>query len=475
MDSAHKPRGVIKKPETRHGDLLVHWLLQKQENRRNGVSAVYAVPHRTFSTDYACLRIAPRVPTGAQIVGRTIGPVVANGEPDVNMRIDAGRTMLAALVIAAGLSAACEKPAPVAAPPTEVFVTDVVQQDVPVYLELVGQTKGFQDVDIRARVEGFLETVNFREGSLVRKGDLLYQIDRKPLEAILAAPKAELATAEARLEKAKNDVTRYTPLAAKQAVSQQELDNALAAQDAARAQVEAGKAAVEKATLDLSYTRITSPIDGLVGTTQVKPGNLVGRGESTLLTTISQIDPILFRVAATEADYLRFARRQPARAASDAPTAAGIQLTLADGSMYAHTGSVNLVERAVDPTTGTLGMQLEFPNPDRLLRPGQYGRARLLLETKTGALLVPQRAVQELQNLYSVAVVDASNKVAFRDGEGRAARRLALGHRGRAQAGRARRGRRPAADAGRHDGRGQAGAAGRRPAAAAPRRGSEAK
>ena len=171
---------------------------------------------------------------------------------------------------------------------------------------------------------------------------------------------------------------------------------------------------MEKATLDLSYTRITSPIDGLVGTTQVKPGNLVGRGESTLLTTISQINPILFRVAATEADYLRYSKRQTAACAGEAPRADGIQLTLADGSVYPHTGRVNLVDRAVDPTTGTLGIQLEFPNPDLLLRPGQYGRARLLLDTRTGALLVPQRAVQELQNLYSVAVVDASNKVAFR-------------------------------------------------------------
>jgi membrane fusion protein (multidrug efflux system) len=328
------------------------------------------------------------------------------------MRIDASKTWLAVLMTAAGLGVACDKPAPPVAPPTEVYVTDVIQKDVPVYLELVGQTQGSQDVDIRARVEGFLETVNFREGSIIRKGDLLYEIDRKPLEALLAAAKAELATSEARLQKAKNDVARYTPLVAKQAVSKQELDNALASQDAETAQVAAGHAAVEKATLDLSYTKVTSPIDGLVGVTQVKPGNLVGRGESTLLTTISQINPMLFHVAVTEADYLRYTKRQPARTDKGA-TATGIQLTLADGSTYAHTGRINLVDRAVDPTTGTLGIQLEYPNPDLLLRPGQYGRARLLLETATGAMLVPQRAVQELQSIYSVAVVDASNKVAF--------------------------------------------------------------
>ncbi len=330
------------------------------------------------------------------------------------MRTDPARAMLVLAIAAAGLSVACEKPAPVAAPPIEVYVTEVVQKDVPVYLELVGQSQGFQDVDIRARVEGFLETVTFREGSLVRKGALLYEIDRKPLEAVLAAAKADLATSQSRLEKAKNDVARYTPLAAKQAVSQQELDNAISARDAATSQVEAEKAAVEKATLDLSYTRISSPIDGLVGITQVKPGNLVGRGESTLLTTISQINPILFRVAATEADYLRYSKRQSQRATGGSPLADGIQLTLADGSVYAHTGRVNLVDRAVDPTTGTLGIQLEFANPDLLLRPGQYGRVRLLLDTRMGALLVPQRSVQELQNLYNVAVVGADNKVAFR-------------------------------------------------------------
>ena len=193
--------------------------------------------------------------------------------------------------------------------PPEVYVADVVQKDVPVYLELVGQTQGFQDVEIRARVEGFLETVNFREGSLVRKGDLLYEIDRKPLEATLAGAKADQATAEARLEKANNDVARYTPLVAKQAVSQQELDDArrrAGRRDGAGRGRQGGS---RKSDARPGYTRVTSPINGLVGTTQVKPGNLVGRGRDTLLTTISQIDPMLFRVGVTEADYLRVARR----------------------------------------------------------------------------------------------------------------------------------------------------------------------
>jgi membrane fusion protein (multidrug efflux system) len=308
-----------------------------------------------------------------------------------------------------------KKEAPAAAPP-EVYVADVVQKDVPVYMELVGQTRGSQDVEIRARVEGYLNRVAFTEGSFVRRGALLYQIDPLPLEAALANAKAQLATAQARLDKTNTDVNRLTPLAKQQAVSQQELDNALSARDAARAQVDANKAAVDKATLDLGYTRITAPLDGLVGTTEVKAGNLVGRGESTLLTTVSQTNPILFRAGISEAEYLRLAKRiAEAGGAAAGRQKAEIKLLLADGTVHPHPGRVDAIERAVDPTTGTLAVQFTFPNPDRVVRPGQYGRARFVIETKTGALLVPQRAVVELQNLYSVAVVGAGNKVEFRN------------------------------------------------------------
>jgi membrane fusion protein (multidrug efflux system) len=327
------------------------------------------------------------------------------------------RALIVALsgLVAIAAAACGKKGAPAGAAP-EVYVADVVQKDVPVYLELVGQTKGSQDVEIRARVEGYLDRVAFTEGTFVKKGALLYQIDPKPLEAALANARANLATAQARLQKTNTDVTRLTPLAKQQAVSQQELDNSLSAQEAARAQVDAMKAAVDKATLDLGYTRITSPIDGLVGTTQVKAGNLVGRGESTLLTTVSQTDPILFRAGVSEAEYLRIAKRvqelggQPA-----ARKRAEVELLLADGTVLPHKGTLDSIERAVDPTTGTLAVQFKFPNPERLVRPGQYGRARGVSETKAGALLVPQRAVTELQNLYSVAVVGEGNKVAFRN------------------------------------------------------------
>jgi membrane fusion protein, multidrug efflux system len=323
--------------------------------------------------------------------------------------------LIALTALAAASGTACRRQtATTTPPPPEVYVAAVIQQDVPEYLNLVGQTAGFQDVDIRARVEGFLETMEFREGSFVRKGAVLYQIDRKPLEAALAQSIADKATAQSRLEKTGNDVARYTPLVAKQAVSRQELDDAQSAQKAARSQVEAASAAVDKARLDLSYTRVTSPINGLVGSTLVKPGNLVGKNEPTLLTTVSQIDPILFRIGINEAEYLRITKRFPGRVGQPS-RADGIELTLADGTRHPYTGRVYAVDRAVNASTGTLGIQIEFPNPQFVVRPGQYGRARVLIDVRKNALLVPQRAVQELQNQYSVAVVGPDQKVSFRN------------------------------------------------------------
>ncbi len=332
----------------------------------------------------------------------------------------AGRTpagvVVATAVLGAGLFAcACaEKAPPPPPPPPEVQVTDVVRRDVPIPMELVGQTRGFQDVEIRARVEGFLDVVGFSEGSLVRRGQVLYRIDRKPLEASLANARAELGTAQARYDKTQNDVKRLTPLAARQAVSAQELDNALAAQEAARSQVEARKAEVERVSLDLGYTSVTSPIDGLIGTTLVKAGSLVGRGESTLLTTVSQIDPILFRAGISEAEYLRIARRAEELRAARGGRQVPIDLVLADGSVHPHKGYLDAVERAIDPTTGTLALQFRFPNPGGVIRPGQYGRAQFVMESRPNAMLVPQQAVQQLQNQYNVAVVGSDNKVTFK-------------------------------------------------------------
>jgi membrane fusion protein (multidrug efflux system) len=320
---------------------------------------------------------------------------------------------LAALCAAVALGG-CSKKEAAPPPPVEVVVAEVVQKDVPVFMEMVGQTKGSQDVEIRARVEGYLDKFFFTEGAFVRKGEKLYQIDPKPFEAAVAQAKANLATVQARFDQSTITVNRLKPLVTQKAVSQQELDNALANQDATRAQVDAARASLDKATLDLGYTSITSPLDGVVGTTLVKAGNLVGRGESTLLTTVSQVDPILFRAGISEADYLRIARRAEELRAARGDEKTVVHLLLADGTTHPETGRVEAIERAVDPTTGTLAVQFTFPNPSRLLRPGQYGRVRFESEVKKDALLVPQRAVQELQNLYSLAVVGPDNKVEFR-------------------------------------------------------------
>jgi membrane fusion protein (multidrug efflux system) len=298
---------------------------------------------------------------------------------------------------------ACSKKEAPPPPPPEVLVAEVVQKDVPIYIELVGSTLGSEDVEIRSRVEGYLVSINFTEGSLVRKGQLLYKIDPQPFLVAIDQAKANLATAQAGLEKTNNDVARYKPLFEKQAVSKQELDNALSAQQAAQAQVDAHKAAVAQAQLDLGYTNITSPVDGVIGTTQKKVGSLVGRGE-TVLNTVSQLNPILFRCAIAEAEYLRLARRGADRDKS-LEKKFGVELILADGTVFPHKGRLDAIERAVDPTTGTLTGQFRFPNPEDILRPGQYGKARLVTDVKEGAVLVPQLAVQEIQGLYSVMVV----------------------------------------------------------------------
>jgi membrane fusion protein, multidrug efflux system len=312
--------------------------------------------------------------------------------------------ILAALMTCLVLAAACsKKEAPPPPAPPEVQVAEVTQNDVPVYIELVGATLGAEDVEIRARVEGYLVSMNFTEGTFVKKGQLLYKIDSQPFEAALDESRANLSTARARVDKTNNDVARLTPLAKQQAVSQQELDNALSSQEAAQAQVAAYDAKVAKAKLDLAYTTITSPIDGLIGTTQKKVGSLIAGGE-TLLNVVSQINPILFRCAIAEAEYLRIARRG-AGGKKSAEKPVGAQLILADGSVHPHKGRLESVERAVDPTTGTLTGQFSFPNPEQILRPNQYGRARFVTDLKEGAILVPQLAVQEIQGLYSVMVV----------------------------------------------------------------------
>ncbi len=308
-------------------------------------------------------------------------------------------------------------PAPVAAVP-EVSVAEVIQRDVPIGGELTATMHGFEDVELRARVEGYLKTIEYREGSEVKKGKLLFTIDDQPYRAKLAEAKGALARAQAALSKADLDVSRYRPLAAERAISQAELDNAIAAQKASRAQVDAARANVDNATLDLGYTRIVAPIDGLVGRAQRKVGDLVGKGEPTLLATVSSIDPIRVTVNIPEATYLRYASRLQAASSGQAPAQpdaqAGADLLLADGSVYPERGKLIMVDRSVDPQTGTLRADLSFANPTRVLRPGLYAKVRYKEEVRKGALLVPQRAVQELQGQFTVVVVNAESKTESR-------------------------------------------------------------
>ena len=330
--------------------------------------------------------------------------------------------LLLALLAAAG--AGCKKEAPQAAAVPEVSVSEVIQRDVPIGGELTATMKGLEDIEIRARVEGYLKSLDYREGAEVKKGQLLFTIDDSQYRANLAQAKADLARTQAALSKADMDVKRYRPLAAERAISQAELDNAISAQKAASAQVEAAKANVENATLNLGYTRIAAPIDGLAGQAQRKVGDLVGKGDPTLLTTISSIDPIRVSVNIPEALYLRYADRLQQVATTGAggggsakPPSAdpdGPQLALSDGSLYEHRGRLILVDRSVDPQTGTLRADLAFANPKRILRPGLYAKVRYKEEVRTGALMVPQRAVSELQGQFSVVVVNAESKAESR-------------------------------------------------------------
>jgi len=324
----------------------------------------------------------------------------------------------ASLAFAAALTAGCKKPAPPppTPPPPAVQVVNVIKRDVPVYMEGIGVTRGDAEVEIRARVEGVLQAVHFTEGSQVKKGDLLYTIDPREFIAVVQQAKGKLAQAEADLARYEQDVARYKPLVEQNAVPRQTLETSVAQVNAGRAGVQAAKASVDSADLDVSYTKIYSPTDGIIGKTEVNEGNLVGRGQSTLLTKISRVDPIRLRVSIGERDYLELARLR--RKMGVKPGLRNdqsiVEMILADGSLHPYKGRLVFADRPVDASTGTLLIEIAYPNPDKLLRPGQFGRARVVIDTKSGALLVPQKAVSTLQSVDSVAVVKPDKTVETR-------------------------------------------------------------
>lgn len=303
----------------------------------------------------------------------------------------------------------CKKKKPAPSPPPEVQFITVNPTNVPIFEEWIGTLDGYVNAQIRAQVTGYLLTQNYSEGSQVKAGQPLFQIDPRPFQAVLDQSKARLAQDEAQLEKTRQDVQRFTPLAKDQAVSQQQLDDAVQANLAAQAQVKADEANIETAKLNLGFTTITSPIDGLSGVAQVQIGDLVGPS-TAVLTTISTLNPIKVYFQASEQSYLKFWKRF-INADSNAPTPFHLQLILSDGSLYPKEGKFSFADRQVNINTGTLQIVGLFPNEDYLLRPGQYARVRAQTQTKTNALVVPQRAITELQGTYQVAVIGESNKV----------------------------------------------------------------
>jgi RND family efflux transporter MFP subunit len=321
----------------------------------------------------------------------------------------AAASLLAAVALACSTSKAAPPP-----PPATVAVVDVVRQDVPLRTEWVTTLDGYVNARIRPQVTGYLVEQNYVEGSYVKKDDVLFEIDPRPFQAALDQTRAQVAQVEAQLGRATRDVERDIPLAAARAISRSQLETDTQLKLAAAAAVDSARAAVKTARLNLEFTKVRSLTDGLAGIAQGQIGDLVG--PSTLLTSVSRLDPIKAYVAISEREYLQFVGGVDGEVAAhpfpngDTP----LELVLAGGAVYPHPGKFVLSDREVDPATGTIRIAAAFANPGNILRPGQFGRVRATIAVKQGALVVPQRAVSELQGSYQVAVVGNDSKVAIR-------------------------------------------------------------
>ncbi|HEY3404690.1 MAG TPA: efflux RND transporter periplasmic adaptor subunit [Ohtaekwangia sp.] len=291
--------------------------------------------------------------------------------------------------------------------PVQVNVVKAIVNDVPLYEDFVAQVYGESDVDIRARVEGWVTSVNFKEGSTVKKGDLLYIIDDVQYQTRVDREASELARAKTEMVRAQNELSRVKPLTELNALSKKDLDNATASYDAAQAQVKASEASLQNARIELGYTRVLSPFDGVVGISNVRVGDYVSRaGGTSILTTISSIQGVRVRFQISEREYLRIAQMTQEELSA---ARKNVQLILADGSLYPEKGQVNFADREIDPKTGTLTIEAIFPNPKGLLRPGLFVKTRVLLSTYPNAVLIPQRSVFQLQSLSQVFTVSDSN------------------------------------------------------------------
>ena len=319
------------------------------------------------------------------------------------------------LLLAAGFLVACaEKPAPPPPPPVDVLYVEVAQRDVPVMLEAIGQTSGSRNVDIRARVAGYLQSTRFDDGDTVEEGQVLYVIDPRPYEATLARAQGGVAQAQADVGRAQQDVNRFEPLVKQNAIPRQDYETSLSLLQAAQARLLSAQALEESARIDLDFTTIRSPVSGLAGESLLSEGNLVVPGDS-LLTTISVIDPIRARFSLSEQDYLKLVRARVAGALPSKEQAGDdFQMVLADGTVHAQRGRFAFAERRVDARTGTLLVEAEFPNPEKIVRPGQFARVVVQIDTLEGAPVIPQRAVRELQSTFQVAVIGPDDTIEIR-------------------------------------------------------------
>jgi membrane fusion protein, multidrug efflux system len=313
-------------------------------------------------------------------------------------------------VIMIFLTIGCKKaPIKEAPPPVTVEVSEVLVRDVPIYSQWTASTDGFVNAAIRAQIQGYLIEQDYKEGELVRKGQILFKIDPRTFQAALEQAEGQLTEQQARWENARANLERIKPLVERRAVSQKDLDDARGTEQASRAAVIAAQAVVAKARVDLSFTRITSPIDGVAGIARTQIGNLVGPGTPGELTNVSTVDPIKVYIPMSEQEYLRYLVKDPKRV-QHLPLA----LVLADGTVHPHPGAFAFAARSVDVRTGTIKVAALFPNPGNVLRPGQFARVRARILIRPKARLIPQRAVTELQGGYQVGVVGSDDKVAIR-------------------------------------------------------------
>ena len=297
-------------------------------------------------------------------------------------------------------------------PPQEIQVYQVKTEDIPVFEDYVGQVYGAKDIDIRARVEGVITGIHFQEGSQVKKGKLLYTIDSQPYEADVAAKMSKVAEAKTILAKALSDLNRIRPLAEQKAVSQSDLDGAVAQYEAAQSSLEAANAILRASQIQLSYTKISAPISGVIGKTKAKVGDFVGREPNpVILNTISDISSVLVQFFITEKQYLqakRFSMSEVYKTRKNRP-AENLQLFLSDGTIYDHVGKIDFVNREIDSQTGAMLVQSSFPNPDGILRPGQYAKVKIRIDMIENGVMIPQRCLSELQGLYTVSLVNKDN------------------------------------------------------------------